>query len=117
MNELRLLIVTIPSAFGLLMALDFVSFLYRESQLHGVDVPDGDRLALEASQLCDRLVEVERLAFQQYLKAPDTHTLQQAKRRLEHIRQIYPKAEQRYQRRTTRSELQQVLESMTSSRS
>jgi hypothetical protein len=117
MNELRLLIVTIPSAFGLLMALDFVSFLYRETQPHSSSIPEGERLAIEASQLCERLVEVEKLAFGQYLKAPDTHSLQQAKRRLEQIRQIYPKAEQRYQRRTTRIELHQVLESLTPERS
>ncbi|MGB3239460.1 MAG: hypothetical protein WBB29_14270 [Geitlerinemataceae cyanobacterium] len=117
MNELRLLIVTIPSAFGLLMALDFANFLYRETQPDAFTVPEGERLAIEASQLCDRLIEVEKLAFGQYLKAPDTHTLQQAKRRLEQIRQIYPKAERRYQRRTTRIELHQVLESLAPSRS
>lgn len=118
MNELRLLIVTIPSAFGLLMALDFVNFLYRESQpLAAASVPEGEQLAIEASQLCDRLVQVEQLAFQQYLKAPDLQALQQAKRRLEHIRQLYPKAEQRYLRRTTRIELHQVLDSLSSSHS
>lgn len=117
MNELRLLIVTIPSAFGLLMALDFVNFLYRETQPHSASIPDHERLVMEASQLCDRLVEVEKLAFGQYLKAPDTQTLQQAKRRLEQIRQIYPKAERRYQRRTARIELHQVLDSLMPSRS
>ncbi|MGB6167743.1 MAG: hypothetical protein WBF52_09170, partial [Geitlerinemataceae cyanobacterium] len=99
------------------MALDFANFLYRETQPDAFTVPEGERLAIEASQLCDRLIEVEKLAFGQYLKAPDTHTLQQAKRRLEQIRQIYPKAERRYQRRTTRIELHQVLESLAPSRS
>lgn len=118
MNELRLLIVTIPSAFGLLMALDFVNFLYRETQPQAAaTLPQGEQLAIEASQLCDRLVQVEQVAFQQYLKAPDLQALQQAKRRLEHIRQLYPKAEQRYLRRTSRIELQQVLDSLTASHS
>ncbi|MDY6939543.1 MAG: hypothetical protein SWY16_18070 [Cyanobacteriota bacterium] len=112
MNELRLLIITIPSAFGIFATLDFFHFLYRQAQNEGLPPPEtGDRLVREAAQLRDRLIKMERLTFQQYLKAPDTDALQRSRARLEQVRQLYQKAEHRYQRRAAQHQLHEALES------
>jgi hypothetical protein len=112
-NELRLLIVAIPSAFGVFMALDFLSYVYQVVQgdinLAQENVEQSEQLVSEAASLRDRLISAERQAFQQYLKSPDVQTLQQSKVRLESIRQIYGKAEQRYQRRATQIQVRQSL--------
>ncbi|MBE9041675.1 hypothetical protein IQ235_12880, partial [Oscillatoriales cyanobacterium LEGE 11467] len=65
----------------------------------------------DAQQLRDRLVRVEQLTFEQYLKAPDSKTLQHSRARLEQVRQLYQKAEHRYQRRAAQQELHEALES------
>ena len=112
MNELRLLIITIPSAFGIFATLEFFQFLYRQAQSESLPSPETeDRLVREAEQLRDRLIKIERLTFQQYLKAPDTQTLQLSRARLEQVRQLYHKAEHRYQRRAAQQELHETLES------
>ena len=112
MNELRLLIVAIPSAFGVFMALDFLSYVYQVVQgdvCLTEETEQCEQLVSEAASLRDRLISAERQAFQQYLKSPDVQTLQQSKVRLESIRHVYSKAEQRYQRRATQIQVRQSV--------
>lgn len=102
MNPLKFLIVTIPGLVGSLMAIDFVYYLYRSLNPNARPVEDAHALVTEAVQLCQRLMEAERQAFQAYLKSPDADTLNAWKARTVQLRQLYVKADLRYKRRVAK---------------
>lgn len=99
MNQLKFLIVAIPSFVGSFIAIDFLYYLYKTLNPHPTPQSHHNPLVQEAVLLCQRLVEAEREAFQAYLKSPDVDTLKQWKERIVQLRQLYAKADMRYQRR------------------
>jgi len=99
MNQLKFLIIAIPSLFGSFILLDFVYSLYRTFDPHPGTVLRKNPRIREAAELCDRLSDVERAAFQAYIKAPNVEMLQDTRDRLIQIRQLAQRADLRCKRR------------------
>jgi hypothetical protein len=102
MNQLKFLIIAIPGLVGSFMAIDFVYYLYKSLNPNARPVEDAHALVVEAVQLCQRLMDAERKAFQAYLKSPDVETLKAWKARTVQLRQLYVKADCRYKRRVAK---------------
>jgi hypothetical protein len=99
MNLLKFSIVAIPSLFMSFIVIDFVYTLYRTIDPSPGAILRRNPRIREAAELYDRLVKVEHVAFQSYLKAPDVETLQSQRDRLVQIRTIAQRADLRFKRR------------------
>lgn len=99
MNQLKFLIIAIPGLVGSFMVIDFVQYLYKSFNPHAKPGQQAHALVLEAVNLCQRLMEAERQAFQAYLKSPDVNSLNAWKERTVQLRELYAKADLRYKRR------------------
>ncbi|MBP0001832.1 MAG: hypothetical protein J7641_23055 [Cyanobacteria bacterium SID2] len=99
MNQLKFLIIAIPSFVASFITIDFLHYLYKSINPHPQPTSNGNPLVQEAVLLCQRLMDAEREAFQAYLKSPDVETLKLWKERIVQLRQLYLKADLRYKRR------------------
>lgn len=99
MNQLKFLIIAIPGLVGSFMVIDFVQYLYKSFNPNAKPGQQAHALVVEAVDLCQRLMEAERQAFQAYLKSPDVNTLNAWKERTVQLRELYAKADLRYKRR------------------